>query len=157
MSMSDPIADMLTRIRNAQMTERAVVVMPASKVKVAIARVLKDEGYIDGFKISGEETKKPLLEIALRYYAGKPVIEKIERISKPGLRIYKSKRDERARHRDRVHVARRDDRSQGTRHRRRRRSSLHRRVMNMPPRSLDSLAPNWLARGSCRLPPDGER
>jgi small subunit ribosomal protein S8 len=66
MSMTDPIADMLTRIRNAQMTERAVVSMPASKVKVAIARVLKDEGYIDGFKISGEETKKPLLEIALR-------------------------------------------------------------------------------------------
>jgi len=93
MSMSDPIADMLTRIRNAQMTERAVVVMPASKVKVAIARVLKDEGYIEGFKISGEETAKPQLEIALRYYAGKPVIEKIERISKPGLRIYKSKDD----------------------------------------------------------------
>ena len=90
MSMSDPIADMLTRIRNAQMTERAVVVMPASKVKVAIARVLKDEGYIEGFKISGEETRKPQLEIALRYYAGKPVIE---RISKPGLRIYKSKDD----------------------------------------------------------------
>ena len=84
MSMSDPIADMLTRIRNAQMTERAVVVMPASNVKVAIARVLKDEGYIEGFKISGEETRKPQLEIALRYYAG---------ISKPGLRIYKSKDD----------------------------------------------------------------
>jgi small subunit ribosomal protein S8 len=93
MSMTDPIADMLTRIRNAQMTERAIVAMPASKVKVAIARVLKDEGYIEGFKISGEETQKPLLEIALRYYAGKPVIEKIERISKPGLRIYKSKDD----------------------------------------------------------------
>jgi len=67
--------------------------MPASKVKVAIARVLKDEGYIEGFKIAGDETKKPQLEIALRYYAGKPVIEKIERISKPGLRIYKSKDD----------------------------------------------------------------
>jgi small subunit ribosomal protein S8 len=67
--------------------------MPASKVKVAIARVLKDEGYIEGFKISGEETRKPQLEIALRYYAGKPVIERIERISKPGLRIYKSKDD----------------------------------------------------------------
>jgi len=92
MSMTDPIADMLTRIRNAQMTERAIVAMPASKVKVAIARVLKDEGYIEGFKISGEEVK-PQLEIALRYYAGKPVIEKIERISKPGLRIYKSKDD----------------------------------------------------------------
>ena len=93
MSMTDPIADMLTRIRNAQMTERAVVAMPASKVKVAIARVLKDEGYIEGFKISGEEPKKPQLEIALRYYAGRPVIEKIERVSKPGLRIYRSKDD----------------------------------------------------------------
>ena len=91
MSMTDPIADMLTRIRNAQMTERAIVAMPASKVKVAIARVLKDEGYIDGFKINAEETRKPELEIALRYYAGRPVIEKIERVSKPGLRIYKGK------------------------------------------------------------------
>ncbi|MGA8034120.1 MAG: 30S ribosomal protein S8 [Casimicrobiaceae bacterium] len=93
MSMTDPIADMLTRIRNAQMRERTVVAMPSSKVKVAIARVLKDEGYIDGFKISGEEVAKPQLEIALRYYAGRPVIEKIERVSKPGLRIYKSKDD----------------------------------------------------------------
>jgi small subunit ribosomal protein S8 len=91
MSMSDPIADMLTRIRNAQMTEHAVVVMPSSKVKIAIAKVLKDEGYIEGFKVS--EDAKPMLEIALRYYAGKPVIEKIERVSKPGLRIYKSKDD----------------------------------------------------------------
>jgi len=90
MSMSDPIADMLTRIRNAQMTERAVVTMPSSKVKVAIARVLKDEGYIEGFKVSAEDTK-PVLEIALKYYAGRPVIEKIERVSKPGLRIYKPK------------------------------------------------------------------
>ena len=92
MSMSDPIADMLTRIRNAQMTERATVLMPSSKVKLAIAKVLKDEGYIDGFKVGGEDAK-PVLEIALRYYAGKPVIEKIERVSKPGLRIYKSKDD----------------------------------------------------------------
>jgi len=92
MSMTDPIADMLTRIRNAQMVEHATVEMPASKVKVAIAKVLKDEGYIDGFKVGGEEAK-PVLEIALRYYAGKPVIEKIERVSKPGLRIYKSKDD----------------------------------------------------------------
>jgi small subunit ribosomal protein S8 len=92
MSMSDPIADMLTRIRNAQMTERATVVMPSSKVKISIAKVLKDEGYIDGYKVGGEE-KKPVLEIALRYYAGKPVIEKIERVSKPGLRIYRSKGD----------------------------------------------------------------
>ena len=89
MSMTDPIADMLTRIRNAQMTEKATCQMPSSKVKVAIARVLKDEGYIDGFKVNGEE--KPVLEIALKYYAGRPVIEKIERVSKPGLRIYKAK------------------------------------------------------------------
>ncbi len=91
MSMTDPIADMLTRIRNAQMTEKATCEMPSSKVKVAIARVLKDEGYIDGFKVAGEY--KPVLEIALKYYAGRPVIEKIERVSKPGLRIYKAKDD----------------------------------------------------------------
>ena len=69
MNMTDPIADMLTRIRNAQMTEKATVAMPSSKVKIAIAKVLQDEGYIDGFKIGGEEVK-PVLEIALRYYAG---------------------------------------------------------------------------------------
>jgi small subunit ribosomal protein S8 len=92
MSMTDPIADMLTRIRNAQMREEAIVAMPSSKVKLAIAKVLKDEGYIDGFKVSGDEVK-PVLEIALKYYAGRPVIEKIERVSKPGLRIYKSKDD----------------------------------------------------------------
>jgi small subunit ribosomal protein S8 len=92
MSMSDPIADMLTRIRNAQMTEKATVVMPSSKVKIAIAKVLKDEGYIDGFLVAGEEVK-PMLEIALRYHAGRAVIEKLERVSTPGLRIYKSKDD----------------------------------------------------------------
>ena len=91
MSMTDPIADMLTRIRNAQMTERATVEMPSSKVKIAIARVLQDEGYIDGFRVDGEA--KPVLQIALKYYAGRPVIEKIERVSKPGLRIYRSKDD----------------------------------------------------------------
>ena len=88
MSMSDPIADMLTRIRNAQMVEKAVVSVPSSKVKVAIAQVLKDEGYIDGFAIKSDEGK-PQLEIALKYYAGKPVIERIERVSRPGLRVYK--------------------------------------------------------------------
>jgi len=92
MSMTDPIADMLTRIRNAQMVEQAVVAMPSSKVKLAIAKVLKDEGYIDAFKVSGDGVK-PVLEIALKYYAGRPVIEKIERVSKPGLRIYRSKDD----------------------------------------------------------------
>ena len=92
MNMTDPIADMLTRIRNAQMTEKATVSMPSSKVKIAIAKVLQDEGYIEGFKVASEESK-PQLELALRYYAGRPVIEKIERVSKPGLRIYKSKDD----------------------------------------------------------------
>jgi len=90
MSMTDPIADMLTRIRNAQMAEKATVRMPSSGVKVAIAKVLKDEGYIENFGVSGEKTR-PQLEIALKYYAGRPVIEKIERVSKPGLRIYKGK------------------------------------------------------------------
>jgi small subunit ribosomal protein S8 len=91
MSMTDPIADMLTRIRNAQMVEKATVEMPSSRVKVAIAGVLKDEGYIDGFRVT--EEAKPVLEIALRYHAGRPVIEKIERVSKPGLRIYRGKDD----------------------------------------------------------------
>jgi small subunit ribosomal protein S8 len=88
--MSDPIADMLTRIRNAQMVEKTTVSLPASKVKVAIAQVLKDEGYIDGFKISSEGGKSEL-EIALKYYAGRPVIERIERVSRPGLRVYKGR------------------------------------------------------------------
>jgi small subunit ribosomal protein S8 len=92
MSMSDPIADMLTRIRNAQASEKVTVAMPASKLKAAIAKVLKDEGYIDDFKLS-QDSAKPQLEIALKYYAGRPVIEKIERVSRPGLRIYKSTRD----------------------------------------------------------------
>jgi small subunit ribosomal protein S8 len=87
MSMSDPIADMLTRIRNAQMVEKASVTMPASKVKTAIAQVLKDEGYIDGFQVKSNDGKNEL-EIALKYYAGRPVIERIERVSRPGLRVY---------------------------------------------------------------------
>ena len=88
MSMSDPIADMLTRIRNAQMVEKAVVLVPSSKVKIAIAQVLKDEGYIDGFSVKIDDGKSQL-EIVLKYYAGKPVIERIERVSRPGLRVYK--------------------------------------------------------------------
>jgi small subunit ribosomal protein S8 len=92
MSMSDPIADMLTRIRNAQSVERAVVAMPSSKLKVAIAQVLKDEGYIDDFAVKGESAQ-PQLEIALKYYAGRPVIERIERVSRPGLRVYKGRHD----------------------------------------------------------------
>ena len=91
MSMSDPIADMLTRIRNAQMVEKPSVVMPSSKLKVAIAQVLKEEGYIDDFAIRGDD--KPQLEIALKYYAGHPVIEHIERVSRPGLRVYKGRHD----------------------------------------------------------------
>jgi len=92
MSMSDPIADMLTRIRNAQLVEKASVAMPSSKLKVAIAQVLKDEGYIDDFAIKGGPAKAEL-EIALKYYAGKPVIERIERVSRPGLRVYKGRND----------------------------------------------------------------
>ena len=88
MSMSDPIADMLTRIRNAQMVDKTSVSVPSSKLKVAIAQVLKDEGYIDGYTVTGEAAK-PVLEIALKYYAGRPVIERIERVSRPGLRVYK--------------------------------------------------------------------
>lgn len=92
MSMSDPVADMLTRIRNAQSVGKVSVEMPSSKLKVAIAQVLKDEGYVEGFEIVGE-AKKPVLKVDLKYYAGTPVIEKIERVSRPGLRIYKGKGD----------------------------------------------------------------
>jgi len=88
MSMTDPIADMLTRIRNAQAVGKTTVLMPSSKLKVSIAKVLQDEGYIDGFT-GRENDGKPELEISLKYYAGAPVIEKIERVSRPGLRIYR--------------------------------------------------------------------
>ena len=92
MSMSDPIADMLTRIRNAQATEKVTVAMPTSKVKAAIAKVLKDEGYIEDFAVREESSMKELL-VGLKYYAGRPVIEKLERVSKPGLRVYKGRND----------------------------------------------------------------
>jgi small subunit ribosomal protein S8 len=92
MSMSDPIADMLTRIRNAQAVEKPVASMPASRLKIAIAQVLKDEGYIDGFVVKGDNSKREL-EIALKYYAGRPVIERIERVSRPGLRVYKGRHE----------------------------------------------------------------
>ena len=88
MSMSDPIADMLTRIRNAQRSDKNIVTMPSSKLKQAIAKVLKDEGYIEDFTVR-EINNKPALDIGLKYYAGRPVIEKIDRVSRPGLRIYK--------------------------------------------------------------------
>lgn len=92
MSMSDPIADMLTRIRNAQMAQKATVAMPASKLKVAIATVLKSEGYIDDFAVRDAQGKSEL-DIALKYYAGRPVIERLERVSRPGLRVYKGMGD----------------------------------------------------------------
>lgn len=92
MSMTDPIADMLTRIRNAQQVEKVAVAMPSSKLKVAIAQVLKDEGYIEDFAVRTAEGKSQL-DIALKYYAGRPVIERIERVSKPGLRVYKGAGD----------------------------------------------------------------
>ncbi len=92
MSMTDPIADMLTRIRNAQSVGKTNVLMPSSKIKMAIAKVLQDEGYIDGFAVRSE-TGKPEMDIGLRYYAGRPVIEKLERVSRPGLRVYKSAND----------------------------------------------------------------
>jgi small subunit ribosomal protein S8 len=90
--MSDPIADMLTRIRNAQGVQKTTVIMPSSKVKVAIANVLKDEGYIEDFAVTDAEGKSEL-KIGLKYYAGRPVIERLERVSRPGLRIYKGKND----------------------------------------------------------------
>ncbi|MGW8228452.1 MAG: 30S ribosomal protein S8 [Gammaproteobacteria bacterium] len=90
MSMTDPIADMLTRIRNALAAGKTEVSMPQSKQKQAIAQVLKDEGYISDFS-AAEQDGKPTLNVTLKYYEGKPVIEKIKRVSRPGLRIYKGK------------------------------------------------------------------
>ena len=92
MSMSDPIADMLTRIRNGQIVDKTEVAMPSSKLKVASAQVWKDEGYIDGFSVVANDGKAEL-HIGLKYYAGRPVIERIERVSRPGLRIYKNHQD----------------------------------------------------------------
>jgi small subunit ribosomal protein S8 len=92
MSMSDPIADMLIRIRNAQLVGHAEVVMPASKLKASIAQVLKQEGYIEDFALRDKGAKKELA-IGLKYYAGKPVIERLERVSKPGLRVYRGRDD----------------------------------------------------------------
>lgn len=89
MSMQDPIADMLTRIRNAQMAGKRVVSMPSSRQKIAIANVLKGEGYI-GDAVVADNDGKPELKLDLKYYEGKPVIEEIRRVSRPGLRIYKA-------------------------------------------------------------------
>ncbi|KGQ37967.1 30S ribosomal protein S8 [Gallibacterium genomosp. 1] len=89
MSMQDPIADMLTRIRNGQAANKVAINMPSSKLKVAIADVLAKEGYIESFKVV--EGVKPELEITLKYFQGTPVVESIQRVSRPGLRIYKRK------------------------------------------------------------------
>ena len=91
MTMQDPLSDMITRIRNANLREKVSVAMPSSKVKVSVAKVLKDEGYILNYKVT--EDKKPVLEIDLKYYDGKPVIEEITRSSKPSLRVYSRSKD----------------------------------------------------------------
>ncbi|MFZ5562010.1 MAG: 30S ribosomal protein S8 [Pseudomonadota bacterium] len=88
MSMQDTVADMLTRIRNAQRANKSAVSIPSSKLKLAIAKLLQDEGYVGSVEVDGEA--KPTLNIGLKYYEGKPVIEEIKRVSRPGLRIYKS-------------------------------------------------------------------
>lgn len=92
MSMTDPIADFLTRIRNGQRSGKTEVGMPSSRMKLALAKVLKDEGYIDDFAVA-DEAAKPTLTVRLKYYQGRPVIDRLERVSRPGLRIYKSKDD----------------------------------------------------------------
>ncbi len=92
MSMSDPVADMLTRIRNGQMVGHSEIVMPGSKLKASIAQVLKDEGYIEDFAVQQRDGKAELA-IGLKYYSGRPVIERLERVSKPGLRVYKGSND----------------------------------------------------------------
>ena len=91
MSMTDPIADMFTRIRNAQAMAKATVKMPASKVKTAIVKVLKDEGYIRDFQVSKADNNKSVLEIALKYFEGRPAIDKLDRVSRSGLRVYRGK------------------------------------------------------------------
>jgi small subunit ribosomal protein S8 len=90
--MTDPIADMLTRIRNAQSAGKVSVTMPASKLKQSIAKVLQDEGYISGFDLQDVDGK-PVMNVSLKYFEGKPVIDNIKRVSRPGLRIYKGKGD----------------------------------------------------------------
>ena len=91
MSLQDPISDFLTRIRNAQQARHATVSMPSSKLKLAVSRVLRDEGYIERFDVSGDA--KPELTVTLRYHEGRPVISELKRVSRPGLRIYKGRAD----------------------------------------------------------------
>lgn len=93
MSMSDPISDMLTRIRNAQAVQKKTVIIPASKVKSGIANVLKNEGYINDFRDTEDDSGKPALEVTLRYMEGRGVIETMKRVSRPGLRRYRRKDD----------------------------------------------------------------
>jgi small subunit ribosomal protein S8 len=90
MSMTDPIADFLTRIRNGQAAGKPEIAAPASRIKLALAKVLKDEGYIEDFAIDGESAK-PTVKVRLKYYQGRPVIDRLERVSRPGLRVYKAK------------------------------------------------------------------
>lgn len=90
MSMSDPIADFLTRIRNGQLSGKPEIAAPSSRIKLALAKVLKDEGYIEDFAVDGD-AKKPTVKVRLKYYQGRPVIERLERVSRPGLRIYKGR------------------------------------------------------------------
>lgn len=92
MSMTDPIADMLTRIRNGQKVRKVSVAMPSSSAKAAVAKVLKDEGYIVGYATEGEGATATLT-VELKYYEGQPVIERVQRVSKPGLRIYRGKEE----------------------------------------------------------------
>ncbi|AFP85594.1 ribosomal protein S8 [secondary endosymbiont of Heteropsylla cubana] len=89
MSMQDPIADILTRIRNGQIAKKNILSIPSSKLKIEIAKLLKEEGFIKDYKVEG--TLKPKLELILKYFQGKPVVETIQRVSRPGLRIYKKK------------------------------------------------------------------
>ncbi len=91
MSLQDPIADLLTRIRNAQRARHATVSLPSSRLKTAVCDVLRDEGYIDDYRVDGDV--KPMVTVTLRYHEGRPVIEELDRVSRPGLRIYKASRD----------------------------------------------------------------
>jgi small subunit ribosomal protein S8 len=90
MSMTDPIADFLTRIRNGQLSGKPEIAAPSSRIKLALAKVLKDEGYIEDFAVDGDSTK-PTVKVRLKYYQGRPVIDRLERVSRPGLRVYKAK------------------------------------------------------------------
>ena len=90
MSMTDPIADFLTRIRNGQLSGKPEIAAPASRIKLALAQVLKDEGYIEDFAVDGDQ-RKPQVKVRLKYYHGRPVIDRLERVSRPGLRVYRAK------------------------------------------------------------------